>query len=260
MILESKTVIVTGVGPGVGSEIAKVALRDGANVVIGARNEEKLKKIAEALDPSGERLAYAAVDINIPEQCDAIVALAKERFASVDVLIQAAAYEDCFGGLFDSDLEKWKNAFNTNVLGTVTLLRSVVKEMKVAGKGSIVLIGSQAMYAPAVEQPGYAASKGALLSTMRYLAKELGPDGIRVNHVLPSWMWGPNVQAFVQYRAQSENKTEEEILKEITGNFPLRRMAADEEVAEAVAFFASDRASAITGQYLLVNCGEMMPQ
>ena len=107
-------------------------------------------------------------------------------------------------------------------------------------------------------QAGYAASKGALLTAMYYLAQELGADNVRVNMVVPSWMWGPPVEGFLSARAKNEKRPLEDVVKEITGKFALRRMTEDGEVAEAAIFFCSDRAKAITGQHLLVNTGELM--
>ena len=107
-------------------------------------------------------------------------------------------------------------------------------------------------------QAGYAASKGALLTAMYYLAQELGADNVRVNMVVPSWMWGPPVEAFLSARAKNEKRSLEDVVNEITGKFALRRMTEDGEVAEAAIFFCSDRAKAITGQHLLVNTGELM--
>ena len=130
--------------------------------------------------------------------------------------------------------------------------------MKRAGGGSIVLIGSQSMFLPSMPQAGYAASKGALLTAMYYLAQELGADNVRVNMVVPSWMWGPPVEGFLSARAKNEKRSLEDVVQEITGKFALRRMTEDGEVAEAAIFFCSDRAKAITGQHLLVNTGELM--
>ena len=93
------------------------------------------------------------------------------------------------------NLDDWRAAFDTNVLGALTLLRPVAKAMKEGGGGSVVFIGSQSMFKPAMPQAGYAASKSALLTPIYYLADELGPDNIRCNMVIPSWMWGPNVAA-----------------------------------------------------------------
>jgi NAD(P)-dependent dehydrogenase (short-subunit alcohol dehydrogenase family) len=257
MILEGKTVVVTGVGKGLGRECAASALRDGANVVIAARTGEALAAVAEELDPGGKRVVAQPTDITDPESCADLVAAAKDHFGSVDALIQVAAYENVWGGLHDLTFESWRKAFDTNVIGALTVIRPVATAMKDGSGGAIVLIGSQSMFQPALPQSGYAASKGALLSTMYYLADELGPDNIRVNMVVPSWMWGPNVEMYVTGTARSQGRTEADVLDDIAGRFPLRRMTEDGEVADVAAFFASDRAKAITGQYLLVNSGEL---
>jgi NAD(P)-dependent dehydrogenase (short-subunit alcohol dehydrogenase family) len=257
MFLDGKTVLVTGVGAGLGRECAASALREGANVVLAARTAEKLEATAGELDPSGERVATHVTDITDEPSCDALVETAIGRFGSVDALIQVAAYENVWGGLHDLRFEAWRKAFETNVIGALTVIRPVANAMKEGGGGGIVLIGSQSMFQPALPQSGYAASKGALLSTMYYLADELGPDNIRCNMVVPSWMWGPNVEFYITGTAASQGRSEEEVLGDIVGRFPLRRMTEDGEVADVAAFFASDHAKAVTGQYLLVNAGEL---
>ena len=258
MILQGKTVLVTGVGGGLGRECATSALRDGARVVLAARTAETLEATAAELDPSGERVATHVTDITEAESCEALVQHALERFGSVDALIQVAAYENVWGGLYDLKFEAWRKAFETNVLGALTVIRPVAKAMKSGGGGSVVLVGSQSMFQPALPQSGYAASKGALLSAMYYLADELGADNIRCNMVVPSWMWGPNVEMYVNGTADSQGISREEVLEGIAGKFPLRRMTEDGEVADVAAFFASDHAKAVTGQHLMVNSGEMM--
>ena len=258
MLLDGKTVIVTGVGAGLGRECAAAALREGANVVIAARTKESLDAAANELDPAGGRVAAKSTDICDADACSALVDLAMERFGSVDALIQVAAFEYVFGGLRDSNLDDWRKAFETNVLGALTVLRPVADAMKQSGGGSVVLIGSQATFKPSLPQAGYAASKGALLSAMYYLADELGADNIRCNMVVPSWMWGPQVQAFFEGKAKHKGVSTEEVLQEVVGTFPLRRMTEDGEVADVAAFFASDLAKAVTGQHLLVNAGELM--
>lgn len=258
MLLQGKTVIVTGVGGGLGRECVASALREGANVVMAARTESTLDETAAELDPSGERVATQVTDITDPEACASLVELAKSRFGSVDALVQVAAYDDVWGGLHKTDLDDWRKAFDTNVIGALTVLRPVAEAMKEGGGGSIVLIGSQSMFKPQMSQGGYAASKGALLTAMYYLADELGADNIRCNMVVPSWMWGPPVQMLVTGKAKHKGITEEEVLHDIVGDFPLGRMTEDGEVADVVTFFASDRARAVTGQHLMVNAGELM--
>ena len=243
--------LVTGVGVGLGRECAAGALRDGANVVLGARRADELAAAAAELDPGGKRSAHVATDITDPESCAALVALAQERFGSVDALIQVAAFEHAWGGLYDLNLDDWRAAFDTNVLGALTLLRPVARAMKEGGGGSVVVIGSQSMFKPAMPQAGYAASKSALLTAIYYLADELGPDNIRCNMVVPSWMWGPNVQLYVSMTAKQQGRSEDEVLREMVAGFPLRRMAEDGEVADVAVFFASDHAKAVTGHCLL---------
>jgi NAD(P)-dependent dehydrogenase (short-subunit alcohol dehydrogenase family) len=258
MILEGKTVLVTGVGAGLGRECAAAAVRDGANVVIGARTESVLRDVASTIDPTGERVSTYVTDITDPESCAAVVEHAVGRFGALDALVQVAAFEHAWGGLFKTKFEDWRQAFDTNVIGALTLLRPVATAMKAGGGGSVVLIGSQSMFQPQMPQAGYAASKSALLTAMYYLTDELGPDNIRCNMVIPSWMWGPPVEMLVTGRAAHEGRSEADVLNDIVGDFPLRRMTEDGEVANVVAFFASDHAKAVTGQYLLVNSGELM--
>ncbi len=258
MILKDRTLVVSGVGAGLGREVTRLALRDGARVVLAARTEAVLEQTARELDPSGERVAYARTDITSAEHCEALAALAIEKFGRIDAMVQVAAYELVFGGLYDTKFDDWRRAFETNVLGSLTLIRAIAPEMKRAGGGSIVLIGSQSMYVPQLPQAGYAASKGALLSAMHYLTQELGPDRIRVNMVVPSWMWGPPVQTFVKLQAKKEGVPEQAIVDDVKSRIPLGEIVPDEDVAEAALLLASDRARGITGQTLMVNGGEMM--
>jgi len=259
MILKEKTVVVTGVGPGLGREVAKVALRDGANVAIGARNAERLEKIAAELDSSGEHIVHARTDITDADSCATLMAVAEEHFGGVDAVVQVAALDTLFGSLQDTSVEDWQASMTTNVIGTLQLVRSAVEPLKRRGGGSIVLIGSQSMWDPPdMPQIAYASAKGALASAMLHITRELGPEKIRVNMVIPTWMWGPPVEGFVKWQSNERGVAEEEIVQEITSRMPLGEIPADEDVAEAVAFFCSDRSRMITGQTLLVNAGELL--
>ncbi|MFP8873737.1 MAG: SDR family oxidoreductase [Myxococcota bacterium] len=259
MIVEGKTVVVTGVGPGLGREVATCALRDGANVVIGARTAEKLEKISGELDPSGERIAHCRTDITDAASCQALMQTAVDRFGGVDAIVQVAALDTLFGSLQSTSLEDWQASMNTNVIGTLQLVKAAVEPLKKRGGGSIVLIGSQSMWdPPPMPQIAYASAKGALVSAMLHITRELGPERIRINMVIPTWMWGPPVQGYVKWQSQERGVEEDEIVGEITAKMPLGEIPADEDVAEAVIFFCSDRARMITGQTLLVNAGELL--
>jgi NAD(P)-dependent dehydrogenase (short-subunit alcohol dehydrogenase family) len=255
MILEDKTVVVSGVGPGLGREIAAAAARDGANTVLGARTEANLEKAAADIDPSGERVTWAVTDITDPAQCERLAATAIDRFGRVDALVNCAALDAVFGGLENADWDSWRQALEINLFGTMQMTQAVIPHLKERG-GSIVFIGSQAMYWSQVPQTAYAASKSAILGAVAHLARELGPYKIRVNTVVPSWMWGPPVEAYVSMTAKAQNVDPETIVGRITAQMPLGEIPGDGDVAEVVVFFASDRARMVTGQTLLVNAGE----
>jgi NAD(P)-dependent dehydrogenase (short-subunit alcohol dehydrogenase family) len=259
VILAGKTVVVSGVGPGLGREIAACALRDGANVVLGARTESKLRETAKQLDPGGARVAWRATDIADPGQCAALMQAAAERFGGIDAVVQVAALDTLFGGLAETSADDWRRSLEVNVIGTLNFVAAAVPGLEARGGGAVVLIGSQSMWlAPKLPQLAYASAKGALVSAMNHLVRELGPKKIRVNMVVPTWMWGPPVEAYVQWQARQRGVPAEAIVAEITANMPLGEIPADEDVAEAAIFFCSDRARMITGEKLLVNAGEWL--
>ncbi|MFD5158811.1 SDR family oxidoreductase [Streptomyces hawaiiensis] len=258
-LLAGKTVVVSGVGAGLGRQVAAAVVRDGGCAVLGARTEASLAKTAAEIDPGGARTAYRATDIRDEARCEALAEVARERFGGIDAVVHVAALDSCFGGLEDADFESWRSVLDVNLLGTLRMTRACLPSLKQGG-GSVVFVGTQsAVAAPSqVRQAAYAASKGALTSAMYSLARELGPHRIRVNTVLPGWMWGPPVRAYVQFAAESEGVPESAVLERLTERMALPDLATDADVADAVAFLASDRARSITGQSLLVNAGELM--
>jgi NAD(P)-dependent dehydrogenase (short-subunit alcohol dehydrogenase family) len=273
MLLDGKTVIVSGVGEGLGREVAVAAYEQGANVVLGARTEANLAKVAAELDTDtdtdtgtdrdtrGARVAYASTDITDNDACERLVALAVERFGALDGLINVAALDTMFGGVAEADFADWRTAYEVNVIGTLQLSKAAIPHLgREDGTSGIVHILSQSMWVPASEvmQAAYASSKGALLSATYGMAKELGKKRIRVNAVVPSWMWGPPVQSFVQWAAADRKVSPDEVLAGITKRMALPEMATDGQVAAAAVFLASPYASGITGQSLAVNAGDFM--
>ncbi|SDM74658.1 NAD(P)-dependent dehydrogenase, short-chain alcohol dehydrogenase family [Streptomyces sp. cf386] len=258
-LLAGKTVVVSGVGAGLGHQVAATVVRDGGNAVLGARTEANLAKSAAEIDPDGAHTAYRATDITDETQCEALAALARERFGRIDAVVHVAAWDSYFGGLQDADFTTWQSVIDVNLLGSLRMTRACLPALKERG-GSVIFIGTQSsVAAPSqVRQAAYAASKGALTSAMYSLARELGPHRIRVNTVLPGWMWGPPVQAYVQFTAQTEGVPEADVLKRLTERMALPDLATDGDVADAAVFLTSDRARSVTGQSLLVNAGELM--
>lgn len=257
-MLEGKSVLVVGVGTGLGREIASVAVRDGANVTIAARNEDNLRTVAADLDPSGEHVAYCATDISDTAQLDRLMTTVQERFGGLQGLVICASNDTSMGGITSTSDEDWERTFKVNVFATARTVRAAVPLLKQQG-GSIVFVGSQQWIFPARDMPqiAYGSSKGAGVSMMYALSHELGADKIRVNTVVPSWMWGPNVELYVKWQAGTQGRPEADIKADLDAKFALGEMATDNDVAETIGFFLSDRARSITGQALLVNAGEI---
>ncbi len=258
-MLQDKVLVVTGVGTGLGGEIVKRAYRDGASVVLAARNQQQIETIAAEISANGDRVLTVPTDITNLEQCQNLVDRTLEKFGHIDAFAQVAALDTVFTGIADVSDEQWRTIYEINVIGTSRLVAMIAPHMKANGGGSIILIGSQSSFMPLIPQIAYASSKGALMSAMYQMAKELGPDQIRVNTVVPTYMMGPPLQGYAEQQAKDLGVSVEDVLGEISSTMPLGKIPTDGDVAESVIFFASDRSSTITGQSLLVNSGQLMP-
>lgn len=257
MLLDGKVMVVSGVGPGLGREIAAAAVREGASVMMGARTQANLEAAAAEIDSSGKRVGWQVTDITNAEQCARLADSAVEKFGKLDALVNCAAFDSVFGGVEEANFDEWRQVFDTNVIGTLQVTQSAIPHLKKNG-GAIVFIGSQGMFWPpkGFFQTAYQSSKAGLVSAMYHLANELGADKIRVNTVVPTWMWGPPVEGYVNMTADAQGIPPEQVIAGITQNMPLGEIPSDGDVAEAVIFFASDRARMITAQTLMVNAGE----
>ena len=205
------------------------------------------EKTAKTLLPQVEKHMVAFV-LQLLCACEALTTFRKI----------VAAMDTLFGSLETTPDEDWMGAMQTNVVGTLHAVKAAVPLLREGGGGSVVLVGSRSQwFPPGNPQIAYASSKGALLSSMYHMVNEFGPDKIRVNMVVPTWMWGPPVQMFVKWQASERGIAEEEVVREITDGMPLGdEIPADDDVAEAIVFFCSDRARMITGETLQVNSGE----
>jgi len=258
MLLAGRVVIVSGVGPGLGRSVALAAAASGAEIVLAARKAETLARVEAEITESGGTAHAVPTDVTDADACRRLVDASVERFGRVDGLVNNAFRGPRGDSFVDADLDRWRRIFDVNVWGTLALTREVARHLREAatGTGSIVLVSSMAARTGLAGQGGYAASKGALLAATRSLATELSPAGIRVNAVVPGWMWGPNVAAYCEMEAQRRGSTPEAVRDEIAARIPLRRIPTGDECAGAVVFMLSDLASAVTGQALDVNGGE----
>jgi NAD(P)-dependent dehydrogenase (short-subunit alcohol dehydrogenase family) len=233
MMLKDKVSIISGIGPGLGQELAYVFAREGSDVVLAARTESKLEEVAAEIKRQWpeRRVLVCPTDISDTERTQHLVDATLAEFGRIDCLVNSAFIPPAFSMFTDADFANWKKAFDVTVFGTLDLTQKVAKAMQPAGRGSIVFINSMIQKKPLMAQAGYAASMG--------------------------WMWGPPVEMYVDFSVSS-GRTREDVIAEITKDIPLGIIPDDADCANAVAFLASDYASVITGADLNVNGGEIM--
>lgn len=258
MLLKDKVSIISGIGPGMGSELALLAAQEGAKVVISARTEANLQESEQAIAALGlgTEVLTVVTDITNAEQCANLVDKTLERFGRIDCLFNNAFHPGSFDSVEFSDFSGWRDALDVNLFGSLTMAQKVIPTMKKSGGGSIVMINTLATRKPMPTQAGYAASKAALSSATTHLAQEVGQYGIRVNSTYIGWMWGPGVEMYCGMMAQSSGRTVEEERAEIAKNIALGDIPEDADCAKAAILLASDYACAVTGASLDVNGGE----
>ncbi len=256
MMLEDRVAIVSGIGPGLGRSVALACAREGADVVLSARTAAALDTVAAEVRALGRKAIGVPSDITRKEDCAKIAAAAVEGFGRIDVVVQNAFLSAPYELVEDADLDHWRKIFEVNVFGSLSLVQAVIPQMKAQKSGSIVLVNSMSVRIIEPRFGGYAASKGALATAAQTLARELGPAGIRVNSVVPGYIWGPAVQAYFRKIAEERGTTPEAVYAEVAMRTALHRIPTSDEIAGAVVFLASDLASAITGQALDVNGGQ----
>ncbi|TAK51483.1 MAG: SDR family oxidoreductase [Gammaproteobacteria bacterium] len=261
MLLAERIVIVSGIGPGLGVKLAVAAAHEGARgVVVAARTAARLDDAEARIQAARPDCAVLKVPTDITDraQCRRLAHAAVERFGRIDALVNSAFCYGPVAPLATDDLQGWREVFETNVLGSLTLTQEVLPQMQRQHSGAVLFINTQAIRRPS-GAAAYAVSKGALKVLAAYLATEVGPQGIRVNTLLPGWMWGEPVQGHVRHAAAQAGAPEEQVVAGIAANIALRRIISDDEVARAAMFLISDAASAVTGAMLDANGGEYLP-
>ena len=255
MLLQNRGAIVSGIGPGMGRDISIALARAGADIVLAARGADKLAAVADEVRALGRRAVALPTDIARAEDCRRLVDAAIAELGRVDVLVNNA-FKGGLEPLFaDADLDEWRKVFDVNVFGSLQLTQAVVPHMRRQGGGSIVFINSMSMRVIEPRFAGYASSKGALMVAAQSLARELGPDKIRVNSVVPGYIWGASLEGYFKALAKQQGVTPEAIYDQIAARTALRHIPTSAEIADAVLFFASDLSRVVTGQALDVNGG-----
>lgn len=254
-LLQDKVVVLSGVGPGLGRSLGEEAAKMGADLVLVSRTEKRLEKMAEVVRGHGRRALVVPTDITDEAQREALVKRTLEEFGRVDCLLNNAFGIPPMDPITTIDLDGLRAANETNVFAPLRL-SALFADALSASQGSIVMINSAVLHQSQPEFAGYKLSKGALQHLASSLASELGPRGIRVNSVAPSYIYEDVNKAYFDWIASESGRTHDEVYAEKAAPTDLKRLATPDEVARAVLFFASDLASAVTGQVLNVDCGE----
>jgi NAD(P)-dependent dehydrogenase (short-subunit alcohol dehydrogenase family) len=255
MLLKDRIAIVSGIGPGMGRDVSLAFARAGADLVLAARGADKLEAVAAEVRAGGRRALCVSTDIAKVDDCRRLADAAQAEFGRIDILVNNAFKGGLEPPMADAEVGEWRKIFDVNVFGSLQLTQAVIPHMRRGGGGSIVFINSMSMRVIEPHFGGYAASKGALMIAAQTLAKELGKDRIRVNSVVPGYIWGPALQGYFKMLAQQQGTTPDAVYAEIASRTALNHIPTSEEIADAVVFFASDLSRVVTGQALDVNGG-----
>lgn len=252
---DARVAIVAGAGAGIGRASALALARDGTDLVLAARRPEPLRELADEIRQlTGRRVLAVPTDLADQDACRALVDTAARESGRVDVVVNVATYNPS-GRLEELDPDEFRRAFELNVLGVLAVSRAALPHLRAVGGGSIVQISSEAPRAKLVGLGAYAATKAAMEVASGVLAKEVGPDGIRVNVVVAGYTENAKLAGYIADIAARREVSESEVRAELTRSSALRRITRPEDIADAVAFLASDRARAITGTVVPVTSG-----
>jgi NAD(P)-dependent dehydrogenase (short-subunit alcohol dehydrogenase family) len=252
MEFKDKVVLITGGGTGIGKKVAQRFIEEGANIVINGRRKEVLEDTAHELDPSGQHVIAVTGDIGVKGTAFRMTQTALERFGQVDVLVNNAGIfrPTPFLDYSEPDLEANLSAI---LKGTFFASQAVIPSMQRAGGGAIVNVGSMwALQAVgATPSSAYSIAKAGVHALTHNLAIEFAKDKIRVNTVAPAVVETPVYGTFLTPEQVAQ------VLPSFNTFQPLGRNGQPQDVAEAILFLASDRASWITGTILSVDGGVM---
>jgi len=253
-----RVAVVAGVGPGIGRSTALGLAAQGYDVAVAARRIEYLDTVVAELVALGARGLAVPTDMGDLEQSRALAEQVATHFGRIDVVVGSAAKGGPNHTIMNADLRDWQEAWQVNVLGQLELARAAIPHLRAVGGGAIVMVSTLAVRAINAGQGAYAATKSALTVAAQTLAKEVGPDGIRVNIVVPGFVPGPNTDTMFARLAERHGTTAAAVMEQMAAETALNRLPTPDDIADAIVFLASDRSRSITGQTLDVNAGRWM--
>lgn len=248
MDLQNKSVVITGAGSGIGAATACYMGASGARIAASDINPRRLNKVVAEINDSGGKAFAQLVDVTQYDQVRALMDRAVEQFGTLDIVVSNAG----IGGkeqhkAAEHTHEDWHNVIAVNQTGVFYTMQAALKQMMQQGHGSIVNVASLAGLKPSGYNLSYSASKFAVIGMTKSAALEYGRDNIRINAVCPGYTRTPLLDKLLGFRPEME-----ETLKRL---IPMDRFGEAEEIAEAIAWLASDSARFVTGQTLVLDGG-----
>ena len=244
--LTGRIALVTGASRGIGSAIANALAEQGAEVVLSSRKQADLDAEAERINARFPGKAFAvAAHAGKPEDLERLVRTVRDRSGRIDILVNNAGTNPDMGPLMDAELGAWDKTFEVNVRGIFVLTQLVYRAWMREHGGSIVNVASTGGLRPGLGLGVYRISKAAVVFMTRQLAREIGGN-VRVNAVAPG---------LIKTRFAEALWANEEILQRILEPNPMGRIGTIDEVANAVLFLASDAASYVNGEVMVVDGG-----
>jgi len=249
MRLEDKTVVITGAASGIGRSTAERCAEEGARVIVTDVDTEGGRAVAEAIEDSGGDAEFHELDVTDSDQFHAVVdAVAEDD--GLDVMVNNAGTGHPAGSLetLEDDLRDF--VIDINVKGVWNGCHAALPHLKEQGHGAIVNVGSLASILGLPKQSAYSMSKGAVLNMTRAVASEAGPYGVRANTVCPGFTETSLLDQYLEDQEDPE-KARERMIQQ----YPLKRLAEPEEIADAILFLASEESSFVNGHGLVVDGG-----
>jgi NAD(P)-dependent dehydrogenase (short-subunit alcohol dehydrogenase family) len=249
--MEGRVAIVTGAGRGIGRATALALASRGARVLGVSRTEDELASLAEEAP-----IEILAESVATEEGCERIVAEARSRLGPVEILVLNAGIGSGHEReIWAQETGVWRESMAVNLDGPFFLSRAVSAGMKEGGWGRIVMVSSTSGEIGSPRTSAYTASKHGLMGLMRSAAQDLGPFGVTCNAVLPGWVRTEMAERSARIEAERRGVTVEEVWAERAAAYPENRVVTPEEVAEVIAFLASDAASGVNGEGVTVALG-----
>jgi 3-oxoacyl-[acyl-carrier protein] reductase len=259
MALNGRIALVTGGSKGIGRAIVQALAEEGARVAAAARGSESLQTMAREL--SEFNILTVTADATDEEAVSVAVNRVTETYGGLDILVNNVGGAGRFGGFPDLADADWRSAFDLNVLSVVHFARAAEPYLRKSKNGRIINISSIAGVQPGTFNPHYTVTKAATINLSKFLANYFVKAGVLVNVVCPgpvhSDSWDDNVRRLASERGMRIEDTWQQVEREESSKIPLGRVGEGADVADLVAFLASDKASWITGSCFHVNGGKL---